>query len=254
VGTWSIEGMWEESVAPCELGWGTHERNRPDASVIADYGPQNAIVLPQMGMNTWVRSWVPHREIVGMAITHGECFGVSHALTVRDDDAVQYRPTVLYAYLPCGESFLSLQELRCRNYELPPARRILADDIRSGGDSIGALIMGHKYQSWWTGSILAIDEARRSIPNVNATAVQVAAGVLAGTLWAIRNPKKGLCFPEDLPHEEVLDTVAPYLGKIVSQAVDWTPLSGYRTFFPENPAAAPIWDDPWQFSNFVFRP
>jgi hypothetical protein len=23
---------------------------------------------------------------------------------------------------------------------------------------------------------------------------------------------------------------------------------------PENPAAAPVRDDPWQFSNFVFRP
>jgi homospermidine synthase len=39
VGTWSIEGMWEESVAPCELGWGTHERTRPDSSVMAEYGP-----------------------------------------------------------------------------------------------------------------------------------------------------------------------------------------------------------------------
>jgi hypothetical protein len=143
---------------------------------MADYGPRNAIVLPQMGMNTWVRSWVPHREIVGMAITHGECFGVSHALPVREGDAVEYRPTLLYAYRPCGESFLSLHDLRCRNYEMPPVRRILADDIRTGGDSIGALIMGHKYQSWWTGSILTIDVARRSVPNLNETAVQVAAG------------------------------------------------------------------------------
>jgi homospermidine synthase len=114
--------------------------------------------------------------------------------------------------------------------------------------------MGHKYQSWWTGSILTIEHARELVPHVNATAVQVAAGVLAGILWAIRNPKKGLCFPEDLPHDEVLKTAKPYLGQVVSQPVDWTPLSSYRTFFPENPAAMPIWDDPWQFSNFVFRP
>ena len=32
------------------------------------------------------------------------------------------------------------------------------------------------------------------------------------------------------------------------------PASCYRTFFLENPAAPPIWGDPWRFSNFVFRP
>jgi hypothetical protein len=117
-------------------------------------------------------------------------------------------------YLPCSDSLLSLHELRCRNYELPAARRILAAEIRGGGDSIGALIMGHKHQCWWTGSVLAIDEARGLIPKVNATAVQVAAGVLAGTLRTIRNPRKGIgmCFPDDLPHDEVLGTAEPYLG------------------------------------------
>jgi homospermidine synthase len=34
-------------------------------------------MLAQMGMNTWVRSWVPDCEIVGMAIRHGEAFGLS---------------------------------------------------------------------------------------------------------------------------------------------------------------------------------
>jgi homospermidine synthase len=215
---------------------------------MADHGPQNAIVLPQMGMNPWV----PYREIVGMAITHSGCFGVSHAPTVRDGDAVQYSPTVLYANLPCGESFLSLQELRCRNYELPAARRILADDIGSGRDPIGSLIM--RPQVSILVDVLTISEARRSIPHVNATAMQVAAGVLAGTLWAIRNSRKGLCFPEDLSREEVLGKAEPYLGQVVSVAVNCTPLSGYWTFFLENPAAKPIWDNPWQFSNLVFRP
>jgi homospermidine synthase len=28
--------------------------------------PRNQIILRQMGLNTWVRSWVPSQEIVGM--------------------------------------------------------------------------------------------------------------------------------------------------------------------------------------------
>ena len=254
VGTWSIEGMWEESISPSELGWGTHEKHLPPFCTVPKTGPANQIVLAQMGLNTWVRSWVPNQEIVGMVVTHGESFGLSHALTVRQDGRVLYRPTVHYAYMPCNDGIVSLHELRCRNYELHPRQRILTDEIAEGMDLVGALIMGHRFQSWWTGSILSIEAARKKVPHVNATAVQVAAGVLAAVLWALRNPRRGVCFPEDLPHEEILRHARPYLGRVVSQPSDWTPLRRHRVYFSENPDAQPDHSDPWQFGNFLFRP
>ena len=254
VGTWSIEGMWEESISPSELGWGTHEKRLPPFCTVPKTGPTNQIVLSQMGLNTWVRSWVPNQEIVGMVVTHGESFGLSHALTVRQDGRVLYRPTVHYAYMPCNDGIVSLHELRCRNYELHPRQRILTDEIAEGMDLVGALIMGHRFQSWWTGSILSIEAARKKVPHVNATAVQVAAGVLAAVLWALRNPRRGVCFPEDLPHEEILRHARPYLGRVVSQPSDWTPLRRHRVYFSENPDAQPDHSDPWQFGNFLFRP
>ena len=254
VGTWSIEGMWEESISPSELGWGTHEKRLPPFCTVPKTGPANQIVLSQMGLNTWVRSWVPNQEIVGMVVTHGESFGLSHALTVRQDGRVLYRPTVHYAYMPCNDGIVSLHELRCRNYELHPRQRILTDEIAEGMDLVGALIMGHRFQSWWTGSILSIEAARKKVPHVNATAVQVAAGVLAAVLWVLRNPRRGVCFPEDLPHEEILRHARPYLGRVVSQASDWTPLRRHRVYFSENPDAQPDHSDPWQFRNFLFRP
>ena len=254
VGTWSIEGMWEESISPSELGWGTHEKRLPPFCTVPKTGPANQIVLSQMGLNTWVRSWVPNQEIVGMVVTHGESFGLSHALTVRQDGRVLYRPTVHYAYMPCNDGIVSLHELRCRNYELHPRQRILTDEIAEGMDLVGALIMGHRFQSWWTGSSLSLEAARKKVPHVNATAVQVAAGVLAAVLWALRNPRRGVCFPEDLPHEEILRHARPYLGRVVSQPSDWTPLRRHRVYFSENPDAQPDHSDPWQFGNFLFRP
>jgi homospermidine synthase len=250
VGTWSIEAMWDESLLPSEFGWGTHEKTWPPLAVRPPDGPRNVLILPQMGMNTWVRSWVPHREIVGMAMTHAECIALSHALTVREKERVVYRPTVLYAYMPCGESLLSLHELRCRNYRLHSARRIMTREIRDGSDTMGVLVMGHPLQAWWTGTVLSIEQARRIVPGANATAVQVAAGVVAAAMWAIRNPRKGLCFPEDLPHEEILRMAGPYLGEIVSEATDWTPLTNNGAFLGGRQAAA----DPWQFGNFLFQP
>jgi len=253
VGTWSIEGLREEGTAPVEMGWGTHEKERPKLVHVPEYGPKNQIFLSQMGMNTWVRSWVPDYEIVGMVIRHGEAFTISDRLTVWKDGKAIYRPTVHYSYLPCNETISSLHELRCRNYELQPNLRIMSDEIISGADILGALIMGHAYNSWWTGSILTIEESRKLVPHQNATTMQVAIGVVAATMWMIENPNKGLCIPDDLPHDYVLKIAKPYLGKFVSEPSDWTPLKNYKLFFKENPERNLVKEDVWQFKNFVFK-
>lgn len=255
VNTWSVEGLWEEAVAPAELGWGTHEKRLPPLAVRPRRGPGNQIILPQMGLNTWVRSWVPSQEIVGMMMPHGETFTLSHALTVQGKagDAA-YRPTVHYAYLPSNAAMISLHEQRCRNYQLPPRARIMADEIVDGEDTIGALIMGHRYKSWWTGSRLSIDEARRQVKGVNSTAMQVSAGLISGILWMLENPRRGLCFPEDLPHDEILRLAAPYMGRLISIPVDWTPLDNFHLHFGDRPLSQPDRIDPWQYRNFAFQP
>jgi homospermidine synthase len=217
-------------------------------------GPRNQIILRQMGLNTFVRSWVPSQEIVGMMMPHGESFTLSHALTVHERGRAAYRPTVHYAYLPSNAAMISLHELRCRNYELPPRARIMTGEITEGEDIIGALVMGHRYKAWWTGSRLSIGEARSKVKDVNATALQVSAGLIAAILWALDNPRRGLCFPEDLPHEEILRHAAPYLGKLLSVPVDWTPLDNFHVHFGERPLSQPDRSDPWQYRNFAFQP
>jgi homospermidine synthase len=255
VGTWSIEGLREEGTAPAELGWGTHEKTLPSLAFIPTHGPRNQIMLAQMGMNTWVRSWVPNCEIVGMAIRHGEAFGLSDKLTVWKDGSPVYRPTVNYAYMPCDETIVSLHELRCRNYELQPKLRILKEkEIVSGADILGALLMGHEYGSWWCGSVLSIEQARKLAPGQNATTVQVALGVVSAVMWMIENPREGLCTPEDLPHDYVLSIAKPYLGDFLSMPSDWTPLSNRKVYFKENPANRCDDGDMWQFRNYLFVP
>jgi len=253
VGTWSIEGLREEGTAPAEMGWGTHEQKLPDLAHVPPYGPKNQIALAQMGMNTWVRSWIPDQEIVGMVIRHGEAFGLSDRLTVWEKEKAVFRPTVHYAYMPCHETLSSIYELRGRNYVLPPKLRIMGDEITTGADILGALLMGHEYNSWWTGSDLSIEEARRLAPGQNATTLQVALGVISAVLWMIENPKRGLNLPDDLPHDFVLDISKPYLGNFISKVSDWTPIKNRVVYFKENPANKPT-ADVWQFENFRFIP
>ena len=122
----------------------------------------------------------------------------------------------------------------------------------SGADILGALLMGHPYKSWWTGSILSIDEAKKLAPGENATTIQVALGVVSAVMWMIDNPKKGFCLPDDLPHEFVLDIARPYLGEFWSGPSDWTPLKNRVVYFRENPENDYDREDIWQFKNFLF--
>ncbi len=251
VNTWSIEGLREEGITTAEMGWGTHERELPPNAYEHTEGPRNQICLAQMGLNTWVRSWVPNYTIRGMVIRHGEAFTISDKLTVYRDGQPIYRPTVHYAYCPCNDAIASINELRGYDYELQPNLRIMSDEIVEGSDILGALVMGHAFNSWWTGSALTIDQSRLLAPSQNATTMQVAIGVTAAIMWMIDNPRQGIRVADDLPHELILDIAKPYLGNFISKPTDWTPLRHYRNAFADYAPANIDLEDPWQFKNFL---
>jgi homospermidine synthase len=251
VNTWSVEGFREEGTTTAEMGWGTHEKTLPDLAIQHLEGPKNQICLARMGMNTWVSTFVPHYEIRGMVVRHGEAFTLSKYLTVEENKKAVYRPTVHYAYCPSDAAIASLNELRGNNYQLQKKNRIMNDDIIHGEDILGALIMGHPYQSWWIGSILSIHEARALVPHQNATTVQVAISVVAAMLWMIANPNEGYMNPEHLPHEFILQVAKPYLGTYISQPFDWSPLKNYYNEFAGYNRPRIDKDDVWQFTNFL---
>jgi homospermidine synthase len=257
VNTWSVEGFYEEGVAPAEMGWGTHERRLPpNAFVHHGEGPNNQICIARPGMETWVRSWVPAGEIRGMVIRHGEAFTMCEHLTVNDTDGqAVYRPTVHYAYHPSDAAINSVLELRMRNWEMQPEQRILNDEIISGRDELGVLLMGHPYKAWWTGSLLSIDEARAIVPSQNATTLQVAGSILGCITWMLEHPQEGVCVPDDLPWDEVLGVARRYLGTLYSGPSDWDPVSSRRDLFASYSNEADEVDatDPWQFTNFLVR-
>lgn len=251
VNTWSIEGFREEGTTTSEMGWGTHEKTLPKHAFTHKEGPKNQICLAQMGINVWVRSFVPNWNILGMVVRHGEAFTISDKLTVWKNGKAVYRPTMHYAYCPCDEAISSLNEMRGYNYHLNENQRIMNDEITKGSDVLGALIMGHDYNSWWVGSDLSIEESRRLVPHQNATTMQVASSVVAATMWMIENPEEGVVVPDELPHDYVLKISKPYLGKWISQAYDWTPLKNRDTTFDKYNKPDLDRKDPWQFKNFL---
>lgn len=247
VNTWSVDGFVSEAFQPSELGWGSHERHWPPDAARHEFGCGAAIYLNRPGAATRVRSWTPlEGSYQGFLITHGESISIADHLTLRENGNVVYRPTVHYAYHPCDDAVLSLHELAGKNWRLQRNQRILRDEIMQGMDELGVLLMGNRKGAYWYGSRLTIDEARRLAPFNTATSLQVAAGILGGLVWAIRNPHAGVVEPDDLDHETVLEIAQPYLGELVGVYTDWTPLRDRTTLFDEEMDP----DDPWQFINF----
>jgi homospermidine synthase len=247
VNTWSIDGFVGEGCQPAELGWGSHEKTMPVDGHRHDFGCDAAIYLMRPGASTRVRTWTPAAgPIHGFLITHNESISIADYYTVRRDGAVAYRPTVHYAYHPCDDAVLSVHELAGLNWNQQPIQRLMMDEIRSGVDELGVLLMGHEKGAYWFGSRLSIEQARAAAPNNNATSLQVTAAVLGGMIWAMENPRAGIVEADSLDHARVLQIAEPYLGDVVGAYSDWTPLLDRGRLFPE-PVDTSC---PWQFGNF----
>ncbi|MDR1310955.1 MAG: saccharopine dehydrogenase NADP-binding domain-containing protein [Burkholderiaceae bacterium] len=246
INTWSVDGLISESLQPAELGWGSHEKTLPlDATTHAS-GCQSAIMLNAPGASVHVRGWTPLGPYIGFMITHNESISIADYLTIRDGDTVRYRPTVFYAYRPSDATVLSLHEMAGHCWRTPPIQTTVSDEITSGEDVLGVLLLGNPGGALWYGSRMSVEKARRLAPYNNATSIQVAAGVLSGMLYAIEHPALGVIEPDDVDHQFMLRVAAPYLGIITGEYSDWSPVQ-HRNW----PMAEQVdLDDPWQFSNF----
>ena len=246
VNTWSIDGFVSEGCQPAELGWGTHERALPDDGELIETGSARAAILLRPGASVRVRTWTPlEGPFLGYLITHNESISLNDYFTVRENGKAVYCPTVHYAYHPCDDAILSLHEFAGKNWRLQPRQRLMMDEIESGIDELGVLLMGHAKNAYWYGSRLSIDEARQLVPYNNATSLQVTVAVLSGIVWALENPNEGIVEAEQMDFARHLEICGPYLGPVVGEYSDWTPLQGRGRLFPE----AMDESDPWQFSN-----
>jgi homospermidine synthase len=247
VNTWSIDGFYSESSQPAELGWGTHEKAFPFDGGRHGFGCDAAIYLERPGYITRVRSWTPlEGPYQGFLVTHNESISIADYLTVPNGGtAPVYRPTVHYAYHPCDDAVISMHELSGKNGQLQARKRLMMDEIVKGTDELGVLLMGNEKGVYWFGSRLTIDEARRLIPHNNATSLQVTVSVLAGVIWALENPNRGIVEAEYMNFERVLEIASPYLGEVVGVWGDWSPLKDRSLLFNEDIDPS----DPWQFKN-----
>ena len=249
VNTWSVEGFVAEGLQPSELGWGTHEKSLPPGARHHEFGCDAAIYLSRPGAGTRVRSWTPTAQSQhGWMITHNESISIADYFTLRQHGKVVYRPTCHYAYHPCDDAVLSLHEMAGAQWKPQKTWHILSeDDIVDGMDELGVLLYGHAKNAYWYGSQLSIEETRALAPYQNATGLQVTSAVLAGIVWMLENPDRGIVEADDMDFRRCLDIQRSYLGHVIGRYTDWTPADGRGELFPESVDHS----DPWQFSNVL---
>jgi homospermidine synthase len=249
--TWSVEGFLSEGLQPAELGWGTHEKWRPDNARDQKDGSNLSIFLEQPGGNTKVRTWCPTPGAqYGFLVTHDEAVSIADFFTVGSGNEPEFRPTVHYAYHPCNDAVLSLHEMFGNGGNAQTEHHILDEnEIVDGIDELGVLLYGHEKNAYWYGSQLSVEETRELAPYQNATGLQVTSAVLAGMVWALENPEAGIVEPDEMDYRRCLEVQVPYLGPVKGYYTDWTPLSGRIGLFPEDTDP----DDPWQFRNVLVR-
>ena len=237
VNTWSVEGFVAEGLQPAELGWGTHEKALPPGGAPARVRlrrgdlPHAARAPARACARGRRRAQAQH----GFLVTHNESISIADYFTLREGGKVVYRPTCHYAYHPCDDAVLSLHEMA----GAPGSRSrrgtsSTEDDIVDGIDELGVLLYGHAKNAYWYGSQLSIEETRRLAPYQNATGLQVTSAVLAGIVWMLENPERGIVEADEMDFRRCLEIQRPYLGPVVGHYTDWTPLAGRGGLFPED--------------------
>lgn len=249
VNTWSISGIIDELKQPSEVALGTFDPiAMPD---MKEHMPGcSSYYLERISATAYARSWIPScGPFLGMLVTHDEVMAIADFLSIKKGDTFTYRPTVMFVYQPCDDALLSTYELEGRGWQRQTNFRLLDNDIEGGRDELGVLLAGHQRNAYWFGSRLSIGEARELVPTANATIMQVVAGITSGLVWALRHRRRGIVEPEALDHELCLAVAANYLGPLVGEYTEWTPLQGRDAQFPEQTNTA----HPWDFQNIRSR-
>jgi homospermidine synthase len=137
-------------------------------------GEKSYVVIPKRAHKTWIKTWIPgFGEVIGTVPHHEETITMAEYVSIRDKEGnLLYQPTVYFCYRPMDAALESLQEFAERNYLLQKSQLVINDDIVTGGDYLGVLILGHDFKGWWVGSLLDIHTTRQLAPHNSATSLQ----------------------------------------------------------------------------------
>lgn len=245
VNTWSVDGFIAECLQDAEIGWGTHERHVPAGARRYRADDRSgrtapAIRLATNGIDTKVRTWTPcHGAFDAHVLTHNESISIADYLTLADaDGTIRHRPTVYYAYRPIDAALARLPSLADNPLNSLHGARVLKDELVTGTDELGVLVMSGRGESLWLGSALSIERARSIAPLNNATSLQVVSSIIGGMQWMIEHPYAGIIESDAIDHSVTFERVRAFWEPIEQVWTHWRP-GGTELLFSDFLCRAP---------------
>ncbi len=238
--TWGAYSFYGEGIDPVQLGYGNHEKKIMGSIHPPKNLEQNQIFLPVRGLDLQLESYVPIDDgvIRGMVIPHSENDTINRSLTLYSKGKLIHRISNYYVYSPCKDAWDSIEDVKKNDYKMLNIQHSLrGTEIKSGCDAVGALLIfkhhpvdyllyGNegKTASYWAGTILSIEQTRNlGIEYAGPTTIQVAISIISALEWMKKHPKMGICFPEQLPYEYVLERCNDWLGTVFMDWVTYSP-------------------------------
>lgn len=211
VNTWSVVGLLDELFDPVQITWGTHEKELPyDYDRMYD----GQVILKSTADKVKTKSYEPRGGVLqGNAIPHAETYSLKNLL--RDK---YYCPTIYYSYDVCEDAkrIIKFGESNLNDDGLPKSTHVLSSkEIESGYDSVGCLFLCEDGSTYWMGTILDNESAKKLSLEVNATTIQVGISLLSSIIWMINHPYEGLIEPENVDTDFILGYSEKWLGDFV---------------------------------------
>lgn len=205
---YSTRNCWAyyyETVSSPEIAFGNKKRFYK-CKKIYDYDPSDLYLsLYKSGYEYPITTFSPQGNVLGHISTHEEIFTIRKYFSYK-----KYKPTVHFVYSPCEYAIKSIK--RFKYYSPTNLHLINKREIIDGGESVGIIFQGRKFNTRYFGNYLKTNE----ISDETATIRQVSASSYAGFIYILKHDKEGLLFPEELNEEEVLNTAKQYLNEYIN--------------------------------------
>ena len=235
VNTWSVEGFVAEGLQPSELGWGTHEKAMPP-----DGGPSRLRLrrgdLPDAAGRRHAGALLDARPRRPSTASWSPTTSRSRSPTISRCARTARWSTGRPATTPTTRATTRC----CRCTRWPAGQWKPQDDwhiltrTRSSTASTSSACCSTATPRTPTGTARSSRSRRRAqlAPYQNATGLQVTSAVLAGIVWMLENPERGIVEADEMDFRRCLEMQRPYLGPVVGHYTDWTPLDGPRRAVP----------------------
>jgi len=240
--TWCAENFFYEMLTPAAYNLGTHKRIEEKTN-----GEFGHVELDKLAVETRLYTYYPGGCFEGFIVPHEETISIARHLEVSIEEKVIYRPTVIFVYKPpaLAEEYLFRSKVNSypnpdkdkpqdgvdcegtvimRGHKFPYDWEIVYDQISSGAEYVGILVMGENFEPIWVGNCLEINNLRKMTNKKGLfwqtpTITPVAASALAAVCFMINNKTKGgIYFPDDIKdYKKIIKIAEKYTSKTISK-------------------------------------